>query len=165
MDLGELSTKQLLRIHSGIGGELRSRGLVRTGNNLCADLAETLVSRAFNWRLNGNSKAGHDTLDGDQRIEIKACRIISPNGPRQTSAIRRLQTRPFDRLLGVVFDRDYDVILGVDVPFEVVCRLSGHSDHTKSAIFHLRDTLLERPGVINVTAILAAAATALFADR
>ena len=165
--LDRLTIGDLLRLHGGIGAELKRRGLARTGNNPCADLAEYLAARAFGWTLNANSKAGFDAWTiGEglgERIEIKARRLGRPNASRQASALRRFDDRPFDRLLGVVFDADYRVMLGVIVPYEVVARRLSHVAHTNSGKFYLRDDLRDEYGVEDVTAQLAQMAATVLA--
>jgi hypothetical protein len=152
IDLTKLKLGEILRLHGAIGAELKRRGISRTGNNPCADFAEYLFCRTFGWVLNPNSKAGYDATDSrGSRIEIKARRISRHGGSRQVSALRNLGERPFDRLGGIVFDVDYEVLLAVDVPYEIVMHRSTHVDHTNSGRFFLRDDLLHETGVRDVT--------------
>ena len=166
MELSPLTIGQLLDVHAGATVELRRRGVLRSGNNPCADYAETLVTRTFGWHQNSQSNAGFDAWTSDdppQRIEIKARRWEMPNGSREVSALRRLETRPFDRLLGIVFSRSYGVLLALDIPIDVVRARAGWSEHTRSAKFHLRDDLVHEPGVATLTERLNAASRALLA--
>ena len=152
-----MTVGELLRLPIRAGAELRRRGLARTANNPSADHAETLAARTFGWTLNPLSNAGFDawTMEvSPQRIEIKGRRIGTPNGSREVSALRRLDTHPFDRLLGILFDAEYDVLLGLDIPLPAVRARAGWSEHTRSAKFHLRGDLIREPGVVDVTSRL-----------
>ena len=154
MDLAPNAVGELLRLPARAGAELRRRGLARTVNNPCADHAETLAARTFGWVLNPLSNAGFDAWTTEappQRIEIKGRPLEMPGGSREVSALRRLDTHPFDRLLGILFDAEYDVLLGLDIPLAVVCARVGWAEHTRSAKFHLRNDLIGEPGVVDVT--------------
>ena len=159
IDLTKPKLGEILRLHGAIGAELKRRGISRTGNNPCADFAEYLFCRTFGWVQNPNSKAGYDATDSrGSKIEIKARRISRQGGSRQVSALRRLWERPFDRLAGIVFDAGYEVLLAVDIPYEIVVERSAHVDHTNSGRFFLRDDLVHEKGVQDLTDLMRRAA-------
>ena len=58
--LGRLKSRKLLTLYGKVMSELRRRGIVRSGNNPVADLAELLVSKAFKLTLEGRSTARGD---------------------------------------------------------------------------------------------------------
>ena len=67
-----------------------------------SDYAEMLFCRAYGWKMVRKSSAGFDATD-DQgvRYQIKARRLTTHNRSRQLSAIRKLESGPFDYLAGV----------------------------------------------------------------
>jgi hypothetical protein len=163
VDIRSATLGDILRLHARIGAELKLRGISRTGNNPCADFAEMLFCRTFGWKQNPNSNAGYDAVDELRglRIEIKARRLSRPGGSRQVSALRRLDAQPFDRLAGILFDADYEVLLAVEVPYAVVASSARHNEHTNSGRFFLRESLLAQPGVLDLTERMQEAARAM----
>jgi hypothetical protein len=165
MDLSKFTLGELLQIDAGLRGELVARGVSRTGNNPCGDFAEFLAACVLGWKLNENSEAGYDAIDAaGQRIEIKSRRLGKANASRQASAIRNLANAHFDRLLGIVFSASYEVLLAADVPYDIVVKRSRHNPHTNSAIFFLRDDLLDEAGVRDRTEELRKGARLLLAQ-
>jgi hypothetical protein len=152
VNLAEMSPLQLLGLHSSIGEELRRRELVRSSNNPVGDLAETLFCQAFNWRQAPNSMPSADAVcEAQIRYQIKARRLTASSGSRQLSAIRNLAQDGFDILAGVLFSADYSIHRAALIPVSVVRENSKHQSHTNSALFHLRDSVWEIDGVVDVT--------------
>lgn len=163
-DLAVPTLGELLRLHGGIGDELIRRGVVRTGNNPCADLAETLFCRSFGWAHEPNSKKAYDALaPGGVRIQVKARRVTPRNASRQSGTLRKLEDGGFDRLAGLVFDAGYRVLLAFEMPHALVRELARYSDHVKGSALHMRDDLLALRGVVDHTPRLRTAAEALLA--
>lgn len=157
-ELTTLTVPQLLALHSGIGEELRQRGVVRSANNPTGDLAEYLFCQAFGWTHAPNSERGFDATGSDAtRYQIKGRRVHRRNKSRQLSAIRNLSSRPFDVLAGVLFDDDFRIMRAALVPFEVVKRRATFVAHTNSSKLMLRDEIWEDAGVKDVTRKLVAA--------
>lgn len=152
----------LLLLYSQIMDELRAREVVRTSNSPVGDYGELLFARAFGWRLESNSAAGHDaTNDQGVRYQIKARRLTKANGSRQLSAIRRLNDDTFDHLAAVLFDADFKVLRAIIIPHALVARRARRREHTNSWLFMLDDRIWLEPGVRDVTAELAVVAAAL----
>lgn len=157
-NLSQLTVTQLLTLHSEIGEELRTRGIVRSANNPTGDLAEYLFCTAFGWQQAPNSERGFDATGADgTRFQIKGRRIHRRNPSRQLSAIRDLDGGHFDVLAGVLFDDDFKVTRAVLIPRVVVAERSTYISHTNSNRFMLRDDVWLAPGVIDVTAEVAGA--------
>ncbi len=157
MQLSVLTLRELLQLHSGVSAQLRDRGYCRTGNNPGGDIAEHLFSQTFNWKLAANSNAGFDAACPDRgRVQIKSRRLNRPNASRQAGDIRDLALHKFDWLAGVVFGSDWEIVLGVLVPFELVAANSTYIKHTNSSRFYLRDSLIGMEGVEDVTGKLKA---------
>lgn len=72
LDLGGISTPNLLLLSGGVIEELRRRRVVRTTNNPVADYAEYLAARAFGLVLAGRSESGYDATDAKgRRYQVK----------------------------------------------------------------------------------------------
>ncbi len=152
LDLSSLSPLQLLGLHSSIGDELRKRDLVRSSNNPVGDLAETLFCSALNWRQAPNSMPAADAIDSNRnRYQIKARRLTDRNGSRQLSAIRNLDQDGFEILAGVLFSSDYSIYRAALIPISIVRANSRFQNHTNSSLFHLRDSVWDINGVVDVT--------------
>lgn len=158
IDLNQFSVAELLSLHARIGEDLRARGIARSVNNPTGDLAEYLFCKAFGWEQAPNSEHGFDAtgMDGT-RYQIKGRRIHRRNKSRQLSAIRNLQSRPFDVLAGVLFDDEFRIMRAALVPFEIVERRATFVAHTNSSKLMLRDEVWEEAGVEDVTPVLVAA--------
>jgi hypothetical protein len=148
------TVRDLLTLYGQIMDELRDREVVRTANSPVGDYAERLFARAFDWKLEGNSAAGHDAEGNGNRYQIKARRISARNPSRQLSAIRRLPEKTFDVLAAVLFDGHFAVLRAALIPHDVVASHAKRVEHTNSWRFILDDKIWQLPGVEDVTAQL-----------
>ncbi len=150
--LQNFSVHDLLNLHAGIMNELRSRKIIRSGNNPVGDYAELLFARAFSWNLENNSSAGYDATDKNGiRFQIKCRRVTKRNPSRQLSALRNLSSNPFDTLAAVLLDENFGVLRAVLVPIAVVLDHSTYTQHVHAHRFLLRDAVWSLPGVMDVT--------------
>lgn len=150
---------ELLAGHGIILDELRRREVVRSSNSPLSDYAELLFCNAFGWHRENNSAAGHDATDSQGvRYQVKGRRLTRHNKSRQMSAIRNLDSGPFDYLAGVLVDENFLVVRAALVPISVVRSRATHVAHTNSARFLLRDDVWQDTGVRDVTAELRSAA-------
>jgi hypothetical protein len=142
------SNLDLLRIHARVIDELRRRDVLRSKNNPVGDYAEWLVATAFGWKLQAKSAAGYDAIDSlGVKYEIKARRITRDNASRQLGAIRNLEARAFDYVIGVLFDHDFNVLGAYRIPHDVVLESAKYQSHTNAHILHLQGSLLQHPRV------------------
>ena len=148
------SVRDLLTLYGQIMDELRDRKVVRTANSPVGDYAEQLFSRAFGWKLEGNSAAGHDAEGNGKLYQIKARRISLRNPSRQLSAIRRLPEKTFDVLAAVLFDEHFSVLRAVLIPHDIVQLHAKRVEHTNSWRLMLDDKIWQVPGVKDATAEL-----------
>jgi len=126
-------------------------------NNPTGDLAEHLFCKAFGWDQASNSVKGFDaTGAGDIRYQIKSRRLHQANTSRQVSALRQLESGPFDILAGVLFAPDYTVQRAALIPISVVQAHAHYRSHTNAHIFHLRDALWDLADVEDATEALRA---------
>lgn len=151
-NLGKKSVGDLLREYAAIMKALRARGVVRSANNLVADIAERLVADALGLTLASGSTAGHDAVDErGARYQIKARRLSGKRTSRQMSALRRLDDDPFDYLVGVLFNEEFSVHRACVAPHACVLERARYVKHINGHYFHLRDEVWEAPGVRDIT--------------
>jgi len=155
------NVRYLLSEYARILDELRKTEVIRSKNNPLADYAEWLTGKALKLELCTKSTKGHDATKGGIRYEIKARRVTADNGSRQASAIRDLEEKHFDFLVGVLFHPDFSVMRAIEIPWEVVVEISSHNAHTNSAKLHLRDSLWDRSDVRDLTSRLTKAESGL----
>ena len=153
--MSELSTKELLGLHAEVSGELRARGVCRSGNNPVANYAEGLVAKALGLELAKGSTTGFDATDSaGLRYEIKARRMTVSSKPTMLSAIRGLKKKHFDFLIAVVFNEDYTVQRAVKIPHETVEKIAKFRKHDNAHRVMLR-AMWEEESACDVTAKLA----------
>lgn len=152
IDLRSFSVIDLLNIHSGLLDELKKRGIVRTRNNPVSGYSEWLVAKKLGLQLEDNSNAGYDAIDSKGlKYEIKGRRITPTNKSTQLSAIRNLKEKHFDYLIGVIFDKDYNILYAAQIPHKVVVEYSSYRVHTNSYVFHLRKSILADKRMKDIT--------------
>jgi hypothetical protein len=155
IDLKQTSTRDLFNLYVATLSELRDRGVTRSTNNPVADYAELLFKDALCLDRTPKSTKGHDATDkAGRKYEVKGRRMTAHNTSRQLSALRSLDKKHFDFLGGVLFRADFSVLRACLVPHEQVLANATYRSHTNSWIFHLRDSVWELSGVIDVTAKL-----------
>lgn len=153
MDIDHLSNRQLLELHCSLMAKLRQRGVIRSSNNPVADYTESLVAKALGASLAVGSTAGFDAVTPDgTRVQIKGRRLTPENSSTQLSAIRNLAGKPFDVLAAVMFDKDLHVLYAALIPLSVVQEHGRYRAHTNAHTLHFRPSLLEAPGVRDITA-------------
>lgn len=157
MDLSAKSIPELLKLYADVLEELRSRGVTRSTNNPAADYTEYLVSTRLGLTLAGNSSSGYDAVDSEgRRYQIKGRRVTPQNPSTELSALRKLDTRPFDSLVAVVYRPDFTVDYAAQVPHAVVAELASFSQHTNAHRFHMRRSVLADERVTDLTPRLVA---------
>lgn len=150
--LDSLTDKQLLGLYGDVMDALRSRGLVRSSNGPGADYAEGLVAKALKLKLNALATAGYDGINSrGEKFEVKCRRPTKHNKSRQLSAIRRLDKRHFDFLIGVLFNPDFSVQRVARIPYSIAKKHSTYVEGTNSWKFMLRDSVWSLPGVEDIT--------------
>lgn len=161
MNTEDLTDRQLLDLHCTVMDALRQRGVIRSSNNPVADYTETLVARALNATLAVGSQAGFDAVGQDgTRYQIKGRRLTAANRSTQLSALRNLASGPFDKLAAVVFNSNLIVEYAALIPLDVVQRLGRYRAHTNSHTLYFRRTLLNEPGIQDITDLINKTATA-----
>lgn len=153
IELKNLSIADLLNCHSLVLDELKSRQATRSSNNPTGDYAEFLFSRAFDWTLETNSKAGYDALNhaGD-KFQIKSRRIVNGSASeRRLGTMRNIEQVNFDYLAAVLFNKDYKVSRAIIIPHSCVLRLMSKQSHVNGCFITLRDSIWNEPEANDVT--------------
>jgi hypothetical protein len=151
-DWSELSDKQLLAAYCSLMTTLKVRGVLRSSNNPVADYTETLVANALGLSLEGRSQAGYDATDASgRRFQIKGRRLASPKASPQLSAIRNLDSKPFDLLAAVAYDANLAVMYAALIPVDVVAEYSRYSRHTNSHVLMFKPSVFRNPRVTDIT--------------
>jgi hypothetical protein len=142
-ELAHRTEIELLRLHGAVINELKQRGVVRTRNNPVGDYTEWLVSQALGLTMADNSTPGYDATDAQEvRYQSKGRRVTAENPSRQLSAIRNLDANTFDFLAAVIYDENYDIIVAVLVPHDVIHQYARYHKHVNAHILHLRSDIL-----------------------
>lgn len=155
IDISTLSETELLRLHAQTLARLKELGAVRSTNNPVADLAERLAAKLLGGELAPKSHSSIDVIvarDGaTTTYQVKARRVTPHNRSRQLGALRGMDQKRFDYLIGMLFDEHYAPVKGAIIPWEVVKAHSTYIPHTNAWRFLLRDSVWELPGVRNLT--------------
>jgi hypothetical protein len=137
-----LSTRELLRSYAVVMRELRTRGVVRSGNSPVADLAEGVAKMAFDLQLSPKSAKGYDgRCSANLRWQVKSRRITPENRSTQSGVIRNINGDPFDVLLLIYFEENFDLRSAYRITIGAVRRHAllskaqgGHVLHAKGAL-------------------------------
>lgn len=160
MNLRKHTEKDLLKLYAKIMEELRSRGVVRSGNNPVADYGEKVVSELLNLKLQNSSNRGFDAIDkAGCKYQIKARRITPRNPSRQLGVIRNLNSQDFDYLFAAIFDRDFNLAELWKIPHGCIKTYAKHSKHQNGHVIILRGAILKDKRVKNLIKLQKPAAT------
>jgi hypothetical protein len=122
--------------------ELIARKVIRTRNAPISDYAEWLGAKQLKLVLKNSSTTGYDATDkSGVRYQIK-CRRLEGPGSRQLGVIRDIKKMPFDYLIAILFDKNFEVAEAYRMPIGVVKRYSKYSRHQRGNILYLRGPVL-----------------------
>jgi hypothetical protein len=141
-ELEELSVDELLAASRRILGELKRRGVIRSGNAPAGDYAEILVKRATKGELAPGSQKSWDVMTpSGERLQVKA-RIVTgaSRGERQLSVFR---TWDFDAVVIVLFNNEFRVWRAARLPSGLLERQSRFVEHVRGFRVLATDTLLD----------------------
>ena len=157
-----LDARELLTHYSSIMRALQKQGVIRSGNNPVADLAEAIGCKAFGLRIAGQSAKGYDATAPDgQRWQIKSRRVRTTRGPIQLGVIRDLETRSFDVLLAIIFDDQFRVRAAYCIPHEAVSAYAKFRSHVRGHIPIITPAVKTDARVLDVTEMVRRASEAL----
>src|SRR5207244_769823 len=100
-EFADKSDGQLVALFGEVMSELRTRGVVRSGNNPIADMAERVIADYYGVEPEPPNSRSYDVVAPDgTTIQVKALRRTR-SSRRNLSALRTLD---FDVLAAVVFE-------------------------------------------------------------
>jgi serine/threonine-protein kinase RIO1 len=124
VDISAMNQIELLALHAAVLQKLKDLGAVRSINNPISDLAEAIVAKALNGKLATKSSSHYDVIvdgvEGIRTYQVKARRLTQRNSSRQLGALRRMEEKNFDYLVGVLFDEQFRAVKAAIIPWETV---------------------------------------------
>lgn len=128
--------------------ELAARSIVQNLTQPVGDYAIHLACKAFDLKREPTSTSGYDACDDEGlRYQIKFRRLSSPADTRQLNAIKGVEQKKFDFLIGVLFNTDMTVHKAALIPFDLAKRMIDPSIKTIS----LTNKTWDMAGVIDIT--------------
>lgn len=158
MNMAAMSSRALLQTYASILTELVERGVTRSRNAPVGDIAEFLVSIAYDGELAPPSEKSWDVRGKDGRkIQVK-CRLVVPDskGTQQYSPFRSWD---FDVCVFMTFDAySYNVVRAWEVPAAGVQALAAPVPHVgaTAARVNTKTRFADVAGTIDVTSRLQA---------
>jgi hypothetical protein len=147
--LGKKTDSQVVELYGEVMAELHRRGVVRSGNNPIADMAEHVIADYYGVEPEPpNTKSWDVTTKDGTRIQVKALRRTRASR-RNLSAIRTLD---FDVLAAVVFEVDMRLSEAIFVPIVAVREQMRWSNTWKANRISLTKRLLSDPRVRRIPA-------------
>jgi hypothetical protein len=140
---------EIVALYGEVMGELYERGIVRSGNNPVADMAERVIADYYGVEPEPPNQKSYDVVTKDgTRVQVK--------GLRHTQASRTglspLHTLNFDILAAVIFARDMRLVEAVFIPLDAVRDYMGWSKTWKANRLSITKKLLADPRVRRVPA-------------
>lgn len=121
-----LEDNELPRIWGMVMEELRSRGIVHSGNSPIGDIGEFAVTQHLKCtKLAPPNTAGYDVMNGNERIQVKSARIAGT----KRSNLSPIRKKEFDTLVVVIFNAHLEIteLMKIDSTSAFECsRWSSH---------------------------------------
>ncbi len=135
--LDTLTPGQLLAQYAAILAELRSRGIVRTGNAPLGDYAEYLAALVYDGPLEPNSGKSHDLVAADgRRVQVKAITIAE--GVRASATFSAFRSFEFDVAAMLALDRaTYQVVWAREVRAAEIHDAARFSTHINAHLIRI----------------------------
>ena len=141
--------------YSNILEQLTDGCVVKTRNNPVGDYTEWLVHKAYGGDLKGKSTKGYDLESDRKKYQIKGRWLSKSTSSKQLSIIRGLGEKRFDYLIGVYFDKEFNVEEAWEIPHCVIKRHKPHYSESQGGhILYLQGDILRRKGVKDITECL-----------
>lgn len=165
VELTALTTRRLLRLYADILTELLARGVVRSRNAPAGDLAEVLVTRAYDGELAPASEKSWDVRTPEGRLLPVKVRLIA-TGDRRSHNSSPLRSWDFDACVFLLLDaHTYDIASAVEVPVDSVRGMARETEWVRGFRIGTRAAPLAAPGAVDRTLLLRDAIDALDASR
>jgi hypothetical protein len=154
------SVRELLLAYRTSLDALKARGVIRS-TKVLADYAEWLVAKGLRLQLvEGGAQKGHDAVDPNSglRYQVKARHVVPPYMQADLRGQGSLDGRPFDFLVGVLLDGEYQVTRAAVVPLHIVQARAKRIAYNNGYRLHFATGILGLPEVRDVTTALRRAA-------
>lgn len=132
---------------------LKARGVIRS-TKVLADYAEWLAVRALGLTLEaGGAQKGYDAVDPRTGLtyQVKARQVTLPYMQPDLRGQGDLDEKPFDLLVGILVDGNYEVVRAAVVPWSVVRARAKRIAYNNGYRIHMASGLLTLPEVVDVT--------------
>ena len=148
-DFGGFSVEELLRLSRGAIGELRRRGVVRTGNAPAGDYAEWLVAKVMGGELAANSTKSYDLVLRGEQLQVK-CRVVTDPAKRSERQLSPFRSWDCAAVVIVLFDEQFGVRRMTRLPVEVVKTEARWREYVRGWIVFATDELLANDAAVQV---------------
>ncbi len=147
IDIKTLSAYQMMQLQTQLQDELAARKIILNPSQPVGDYAIHLACAAFDLKREPPSTSGYDASNSEGlRYQIKFRRLSSPQDTRQLNAIKGIEQRKFDFLIGVLFNADMSVFRAAMMSFTVAA-----TKVDKEKILLLSNKVFDAEGVFDVT--------------
>jgi hypothetical protein len=104
MDIKALPPIDLIRLQTQLMDELAARAIVHNPTQPVGDYATYLACKAFDLKREPPSTSGYDACDDEGlRYQIKFKRLMTTTDTRQLNAVKGLEQKKFDFLIGRIW--------------------------------------------------------------
>jgi hypothetical protein len=149
----ERPVRELINAYARSLDALKARGVIRS-TKVLADYAEWLAAKALGLVLvEGGAQKGYDAKDPRTglRYQVKARQVAPPYMQPDLRGQGSLDAAPFDLLVGILVDGNFEVIRAAVVPLPVVQARAKRIAYNNGFRIHMASGLLNLPEVVDVT--------------
>lgn len=148
--------KENLKSYAAILNSLYASGIIRTYNSPVGDYAEWVVSTKLGLELQPNSAAGYDAIDRSTglRYQVKSRWMHPGKNSRQLNVIRDYDKKPFDYLVAVIFDIEFEVSEAYLIPHGIISKYFPINKHQNGIVVTLTNEFIADVHVKDITAKL-----------
>ncbi|HEY0901538.1 MAG TPA: hypothetical protein VGD95_05390 [Micavibrio sp.] len=137
----------MMQLQTQLQDELAARKIILNPSQPVGDYAIHLACAAFDLQREPPATSGYDASDSEGlRYQVKFRRLAHAQDTRQLNAIKGIEQRKFDFLIGVLFNADMSIFRAVMMSFEVAA-----SKVDKEKILLLSNKVLDAEGVFDVS--------------
>lgn len=140
---------EMVALYGEVMSELYERGIVRSGNNPVADMAERVIADYYGVEPEPPNQKSYDVVTRDgTKVQVKGLRRIKAS----RKGLSPLHTLDFDILAAVIFERDMSLVEALFIPLDVVRDYMGWSKTWKANRISITNKLMGDPRVKHVPA-------------
>jgi hypothetical protein len=138
---------------------LKNLKVILTDNNPAGDLAEWLFAKTYGFKVMRSSETGFDVKDEDKnvRYQVKARRFGKRNW-RRLGVIRKFDERHFEKLIVVIFERDFTIRSAHEIKYEKIQQLLAEKNksikfdsHQNGVVINWKEDFIAQSGAKDIT--------------